>query len=56
MSSKTRLTHFIGGQHLTGTSGNFADVYNPSTGEVQALVPLASPAETEAAIADATAA
>ncbi|MFF0273097.1 CoA-acylating methylmalonate-semialdehyde dehydrogenase [Streptomyces sp. NPDC094447] len=47
------LTHFIGGKHATGTSGLFADVYDPNTGAVQARVPLAGRADTEAAIADA---
>ncbi|MFB7355710.1 CoA-acylating methylmalonate-semialdehyde dehydrogenase [Streptomyces gardneri] len=47
------LTHFIGGKHTTGTSGLFADVYDPNTGAVQARVPLAGRADTEAAIADA---
>ncbi|MCX5232009.1 CoA-acylating methylmalonate-semialdehyde dehydrogenase [Streptomyces sp. NBC_00233] len=47
------LTHFIGGEHTTGTSGLFADVYDPNTGAVQARVPLAGRADTEAAIADA---
>ncbi|EPH43571.1 CoA-acylating methylmalonate-semialdehyde dehydrogenase [Streptomyces aurantiacus] len=47
------LTHFIGGKHTPGTSGALADVYDPNTGEVQARVPLANRAETEAAIADA---
>ncbi|MFC9998016.1 CoA-acylating methylmalonate-semialdehyde dehydrogenase [Nocardia sp. NPDC127526] len=47
------LTHFIGGQHVPGTSGSFGDVYNPSTGRVQARVPLASKAEVEAVIANA---
>ena len=32
------LTHFIGGKHVNGTSGRFGDVFNPSTGEVQAKV------------------
>ncbi len=36
------LTHYIGGEHVKGTSGRFADVMNPATGEVQAKVPLAS--------------
>jgi acyl-CoA reductase-like NAD-dependent aldehyde dehydrogenase len=36
------LTHYIGGQHVKGKSGRFADVMNPATGEVQAKVPLAS--------------
>ncbi|MGW7049637.1 CoA-acylating methylmalonate-semialdehyde dehydrogenase [Streptomyces avermitilis] len=48
------LTHFVGGKHTPGTSGSYGDVYDPNTGEVQARVPLASRAETEAAIADAT--
>ncbi|MEO7078720.1 MAG: aldehyde dehydrogenase family protein, partial [Rhodococcus sp. (in: high G+C Gram-positive bacteria)] len=47
------LSHFIGGKHVSGTSGNFGDVFDPNTGEVQALVPLASDAEVEAVIADA---
>ncbi|MEU2453388.1 CoA-acylating methylmalonate-semialdehyde dehydrogenase [Streptomyces sp. NPDC012765] len=47
------LTHFIGGKHTTGTSGLFTDVYDPNTGTVQARVPLAGRADTEAAIADA---
>ncbi|WP_369212739.1 CoA-acylating methylmalonate-semialdehyde dehydrogenase [Streptomyces flavofungini] len=47
------LTHFIGGKHTAGTSGLFADVYDPNTGTVQARVPLAGRADTEAAIADA---
>ncbi|MEU6821056.1 CoA-acylating methylmalonate-semialdehyde dehydrogenase [Streptomyces atriruber] len=50
------LTHFIGGKHVPGTSGLFADVYDPNSGSVQAQVPLAGRAETAAAIADAEAA
>ncbi|MFF9352009.1 CoA-acylating methylmalonate-semialdehyde dehydrogenase [Streptomyces sp. NPDC014734] len=50
------LTHFIGGKHTTGTSGLFGDVYDPNTGTVRARVPLAGRADTETAIADATAA
>lgn len=47
------LTHFIGGKHAPGTSGLFADVYDPNTGLVQAHVPLAGREDTERAIADA---
>lgn len=47
------LSHFIGGKHTPGTSGSYGDVYDPNTGEVQARVPLADRAETEAAITDA---
>lgn len=47
------LTHWIGGKHVKGTSGRFADVMNPATGEVQAKVPLATKAELDAAVAAA---
>ncbi len=47
------LTHFIDGKRVPGTSGRFADVFNPATGEVQARVPLASKAELDAAVASA---
>ncbi|MEU4148042.1 CoA-acylating methylmalonate-semialdehyde dehydrogenase [Streptomyces parvulus] len=52
-ASVRELTHFVGGKHTPGTSGSFGEVYDPNTGDVQALVPLANRAETEAAIADA---
>lgn len=45
------LTHYIGGEHVKGTSGRFADVYNPATGEVQAKVPLANGEEMANAVA-----
>ncbi len=44
------LTHFIGGKHVKGTSGRFADVFTPMTGEIGARVPLASKAEVRAAM------
>ena len=47
------LTHFINGAMVKGTSGQFGDVYNPATGEVQAKVPLASPAEVSKAVEEA---
>ena len=50
------LTHYINGQHVKGTSGRFADVFNPATGEVQAKCPLASIEEMDAAVAAAQAA
>ncbi|MEL7468618.1 MAG: CoA-acylating methylmalonate-semialdehyde dehydrogenase [Pseudomonadota bacterium] len=50
------LTHFIGGEHVKGTSGRFSDVFNPATGEVQARCPLASAAEMRAAVENAKAA
>jgi len=42
--------HFIGGKSVPGTSGRFADVFNPATGEVQSKVALASAAEVRAAV------
>ena len=35
---------------VAGTSGRFGDVYNPASGEVQAKVPMAAPAEVDAAV------
>ncbi|MFG3101018.1 CoA-acylating methylmalonate-semialdehyde dehydrogenase [Streptomyces sp. NPDC048182] len=49
-SDVRELSHFVGGKHTPGTSGLFGDVYDPNTGRVRAQVPLASRAETEAAI------
>ena len=44
------IGHFIGGREVKGTSGRFADVFQPMTGEVQAQVALASKAELRAAV------
>jgi malonate-semialdehyde dehydrogenase (acetylating) / methylmalonate-semialdehyde dehydrogenase len=46
-----QISHFIDGKRVAGQSGRTADVLNPSTGEVQAQVPLASSAEVDAAVA-----
>ena len=50
------IHHWINGECSTSTSGRFGDVFNPATGEVQARVALASPAEVNAAVAAAAAA
>jgi len=47
------IGHWIDGKRVAGTSGRFADVYNPATGEVQARVALATKAELDAAVASA---
>ncbi len=47
------IGHWINGKLVAGTSGRFADIMNPATGEVQARVALATVAELNAAIADA---
>ena len=45
--------HFIGGKRVAGTSGRFADVFEPMTGEVRCRVALASPAEVRTAVENA---
>ncbi len=50
------LTHYLNGEHVKGTSGRFADVYNPAIGEVIARTPLASTAEMDIAVQHALAA
>ena len=45
-----KLYHFIGGKRVDGTSGNFGDVFNPATGEVQSLVPFAGADEVDQAV------
>ena len=52
----TQIHHYVNGGPAEGSSGRFGDVFNPSTGEVQAQVNLASQADVEAAIAAAQAA
>ena len=44
------LSHFIAGKSVKGTSGRFGDIFDPSTGEVQAKVALASRAEVRKAV------
>ncbi|SIS83244.1 CoA-acylating methylmalonate-semialdehyde dehydrogenase [Paracoccus saliphilus] len=44
------IHHWIDGKEVKGTSGRFADVYNPATGEVQAKLALATKAELDAAV------
>ncbi len=50
------INHWIGGALVPGESGRFGDVYNPSTGLVQARVPLATAAEVDRAVQAAAAA
>ncbi|NPD15608.1 CoA-acylating methylmalonate-semialdehyde dehydrogenase [Xinfangfangia sp. D13-10-4-6] len=47
------IGHWIDGKLVKGTSGRFTDVFNPATGEVQARLALATPAELDAAIQSA---
>ena len=44
------IQHFISGAAQPGVSGRFGEVFDPNTGEVQAKVALATPAELDAAV------
>jgi malonate-semialdehyde dehydrogenase (acetylating)/methylmalonate-semialdehyde dehydrogenase len=47
------IQHWIAGSETTGASTRFGPVYNPATGEQQAQVALAEPADVDAAVAAA---
>jgi malonate-semialdehyde dehydrogenase (acetylating)/methylmalonate-semialdehyde dehydrogenase len=51
-----RISHYIGGRIVDGTSGRCGPVFNPATGEQTGEVDFASPAEVDAAVAAAKAA
>jgi malonate-semialdehyde dehydrogenase (acetylating)/methylmalonate-semialdehyde dehydrogenase len=53
--SPRSIPHWIAGRAVRGSSGRTGKVYDPATGQVQALVPLANRAELEAAVAAAQA-
>jgi malonate-semialdehyde dehydrogenase (acetylating)/methylmalonate-semialdehyde dehydrogenase len=55
-SAPRAIPHWTAGKAVTGNPARTANVYNPATGEVQALVPLASRAELDVAVAAAQAA
>ena len=44
------IEHYVDGKRTKGVSGRFSDVYDPSTGEVQARVPLANSSEIDSAV------
>jgi malonate-semialdehyde dehydrogenase (acetylating) / methylmalonate-semialdehyde dehydrogenase len=47
----TQIAHFIDGQRAAGQSQRTVDIYNPSTGEVQAQVAMGSGADIDVAVA-----
>jgi malonate-semialdehyde dehydrogenase (acetylating)/methylmalonate-semialdehyde dehydrogenase len=51
-----RISHWIGGAHVVGTSGRTGPVYDPATGEQTHEVDFASVEEIDAAVASARAA
>jgi malonate-semialdehyde dehydrogenase (acetylating)/methylmalonate-semialdehyde dehydrogenase len=44
------IQHFIDGAAHAGASGRFGDIFNPNTGDIQAKVALATPAELDLAV------
>ncbi len=56
MNEIIELGHFVGGQAVTGTSGNTAPVFNPATGTQTGAIALASVDEVDHAVATAHAA
>ncbi len=55
-SNLPQISHWISGVRIYGSSGRFADVFHPASGQVQAHVPLADDAEIDRAVAAAAAA
>ena len=53
MKEVRKLKYFSGGKWLESESGQYMDVFNPSTGEVLAQAPRCTAAEVEGAIAAA---
>lgn len=47
------IAHWISGARIKGSSGRFADVFHPASGQVQARVPLGGDAEVDRAVAAA---
>lgn len=47
------IHHYISGKEVTGTSGRFSDIFNPSDGTVQARVALATASEMDIAVQSA---
>ena len=48
-----RISHWIGGRVVPGTSGREGPIFNPALGEQTAVVDLASAAEVDAAVTSA---
>jgi betaine-aldehyde dehydrogenase len=50
MSEKKQLQNFVDGQFVSGSTGEYLDVINPSTGEVYATAPLSGAEDVDAAM------
>jgi malonate-semialdehyde dehydrogenase (acetylating)/methylmalonate-semialdehyde dehydrogenase len=51
-----KITHWISGTHVEGSSGRFTNVFHPASGHVQSRVPLADDGEVGRAVIAAAAA
>jgi len=49
-------SHYIGGEYVSGKSGRYGDIFNPSIGEKSAQIPFADRSEVENAVSVAEAA
>ncbi|HVJ62639.1 MAG TPA: CoA-acylating methylmalonate-semialdehyde dehydrogenase [Tahibacter sp.] len=56
MLTTVKIPHFIGGQRVTPDDARTSPVFNPATGEQTAALPLATPADVDAAVRAAKAA
>jgi len=56
MSTKSALHNFIGGEAVAPVDGRYADLIDPSTGEVFASAPVSGPADVDKAMGAASAA
>ena len=50
MSNESTYQHWIGGVSVPGAGDRFGDVYDPAAGSACARVPLATPADVDAAV------
>jgi betaine-aldehyde dehydrogenase len=50
MSEKKQLQNFVDGAFVSGSSGEYLDIVNPSTGEVYATAPLSGPEDIDTAM------
>jgi len=53
MSDKTVLRNFVGGAYVEPADGGYADLIDPSTGEVFAAAPVSGPADIDGAMSAA---
>jgi betaine-aldehyde dehydrogenase len=56
MTDKQVLRNFVNGSYMEPVAGGYADLFDPSTGEVYASAPVSGPEDVNAAMAAAAAA